>query len=551
MLWDRVYENLGNKIQGSKPLGGICFMKKNYRINSNYDKMFLDLKDNKGSIKKKSLNKIIIILIMVLIMFMCTIISISFFHVKTFESNIVMIYLLGILLFSYLAEGYIYSLFSSICAVLLYNFFFTEPIYTFKVNNPNYLITFFVMFIVGFITSMLTIRIKLERQQVEDREQYISSLYNIEKKLLDVKGEEDLAKTSAEEIARQLNANILIQFYDSADNVLCRSIQGEKIFNGTIDQSACLETYQSGSPCGHGTILFSDAKAYYKPIISRNGVLGVIGVSLQGDSIISNAQETFIDVIIPQISVVFERQKITEKQKKVQIEMQKEHLRADMLRSISHDFRTPLAGIMGLASTALDNYDKLSDDVRKNFLQSVYEDADWLNELVENILQTTRFDEGRVKLNIEEEAAEEIITDAVSHIKKHSHRHNIYVHIPDEIILIRVDGLLIRQVIINLLNNAINYSPVESEINVSLYRDAKHIVFEVKDNGPGILQEELPYVFERYYHGGLKNSANRKGMGLGLALCKSIVEAHDGKISIKNHEPHGTLVSFYVLSEEE
>ena len=523
-------------------------MKKVILKNSKSDTTLLDLNKQR---KHKSLNGITLILILAFIMFLCTIISIAFFHVKTFESNIVMVYLLGILVFSYLAEGYIYSIFSSICAVLLYNFFFTEPIYTFKVNNPNYLITFFVMFIVGFITSMLTIRIKLERQQVEDREQYISSLYDIEKKLLDVKSSEDLAKTSAEEISKQLNANILIQFFDSSGNILCKNIQGEEIFHGTIDQSACFETFQSGSPCGRGTLLFSDAKAYYKPIISQNGVLGVMGISPSDGNHLSFAQGTFIDVILPQIAVVFDRQKLSEKQKIVQIEMQKEHLRADMLRSISHDFRTPLAGIMGLASTALDNYDKLSDEIRKSFLQSIYEDSDWLNELVENILQTTRFDEGRVKLNIAEEAAEEIITDAVTHVRKHSKSHNITVDIPDEIILIKVDGILIRQVLVNILNNAINYSPAGSEISVSLYREANHVVFKVADNGPGILKEDLSYIFDRYYHGTSKNNTNRKGMGLGLALCKSIVEAHNGKITINNHEPHGTIVSFYVLSEEE
>lgn len=519
-------------------------MKKILFLDTKNEKVIFNLENNKKDRKLGTINKIII---MVLFMLICTAISMIFFHIKMFESNIVMIYLLGILLFSYLAEGYSYSLFSTICAVLLYNFFFTEPYYTLKVNNPAYFITFFIMFMVGFITSMLTIRVKMERQLVEDREEYISSLYYIEKKLLDVKSEEDLAKTSAEDISRQLNANIVVQFYNTTGDMVCKNIQGEEIFNGDTDRSACLETYQSGSPCGHGTALFFDAKAYYKPILSQNGVLGVIGIALPGDSTLTYAQNTFIDVIIPQIAVVLERQNISKKQQIVQIEMQKERLRADMLRSISHDFRTPLAGIMGLASTARDNYDKISDEVRKNFLQSIYEDADWLNELVENILQTTRFDEGKVKLNIEEEAAEEIITDAVTHVKKHTSRHNIYVKIPDEIILIKVDGILIRQVIVNILNNAISYSPKESDITVSLYREADHVVFEVKDNGPGILHDDLSYVFERYYH----SNSNRKGMGLGLALCKTIIEAHDGKITIKNHEPHGTIVSFYVLSEKE
>jgi two-component system sensor histidine kinase KdpD len=487
------------------------------------------------------------VIIMALIMLLCTMISAAFFHIKMFESNIVMIYLLGILIFSCLAEGYIFSIASSICAVLLYNFFFTDPYYTFKVNNPDYLITFVVMFIVGFITSMLTIRVKMERQHVVEREQYISSLYLIEKKLLNVKSKEDLANTSAEEISKYLGADVVIQFFDSDGRLLCRDVHGSEKFDKEADQSACMEAFRTASPCGRGTTLFSDAEAYYQPIISQSGVLGVIGISLSLETDFTYMQSTFMDVILPQITVVLERQNIAEKQQQVQIEMQKERLRADMLRSISHDFRTPLAGIMGLASTAVDNYEKISDEVRKNFMHSIYEDADWLNELLENILQTTRFEEGKVKLNVEEEAAEEIIIDAVTHVKKHASNYNISVKIPDEIILIRVDGILIRQVIVNLLNNAISYSTEDVEIVVSLYRQENRVVFEVTDNGSGILPEDLPHVFDRYY---CRNTSNRKGMGLGLALCKSIVEAHGGKISIMNHDPHGTIVSFYVISRE-
>lgn len=491
-----------------------------------------------------------LIIVLVLIMLGCTALSMVFFKIKMFESNIVMIYLLGILIFSYVAEGYIYSICSSVCAVLLYNFFFTEPFYNLKVNNPDYIITFLVMFIVGFLTSMLTIKIKNERQQVVDREKYISSLYDIGKKLLDVKNEEDLTCIFAKELSHQLHADVMVVLYQENGEVLCRNIQGKESFEKTADQYACQEAYQSGSPCGNGTILYSEAKAYYKPILSQKGVLGIIGIkSLEGGSI-TEAQITFIDTIIPQIVVVLERLKLMENQRLVQNEIQKERLRSDMLRSISHDFRTPLAGIMGLASTAVDNYNKITDEVRKNFLQTIYEDADWLNELVENILQTTRFEEGRQKLRLEEEAAEEIISDAVTHVRKHAGKHNILVNIPEEIILIKVDGILIRQVIVNILNNSINYSPNGSDITVALYRDGNKVVFEVKDNGPGILQEDLAHIFERYQHSSSSN-ANRKGMGLGLSLCKSIIEAHGGKISIRNYEPHGTIVDFYVFMEQE
>lgn len=488
--------------------------------------------------------------VMAAVMLLCTVVSMIFFRIKMFESNIVMVYLLGIFLFSYLAEDYLFSLSSSVCAVLLYNFFFTEPYYNFKVENPDYIITFFVMLVVGFITSMLTNRVKLERQQVEDREKYITSLFYIEKKLLDVKSEEELAEISAQEISGRLAADVCIRIY-SGNELVCKSIRGKESFDGRTDQAACLETYQSGSACGHGTKLFSEAKAHYKPIVSQSGVLGVLGISFPDGATLSLTQNRFIDVILPQIAVVLERQNILKKEQQVQLEMQKERLRADMLRSISHDFRTPLAGIMGLASTAQDNYDKISDEVRKNFLQSIYEDASWLNELVENILQTTRFDAGKVKLNLEEEAAEEIISDAVAHVKKHASHYNIHVSIPDEIILIKVDGILIRQVIVNLLNNAINYSPEETEITVSLYRKEDRVIFEVKDNGPGILPKDMAVLFDRYHRSSSSNLLNRKGMGLGLALCKTIIEAHGGEITIQNYEPHGTIAAFYILSEKE
>ncbi len=501
---------------------------------------------NKEAAAKKTLK---MIFILILIMLVCTSASMVVFHSRMFESNIVMIYLLGILFFSYLAEGYGYSLIASACAALLYNFFFTEPYYNLKVNDPDYIITIFVMFMVGLITSMLTIKIKIERQQVKDSEEYISSLYHIGTKLLDIKNEEELAEMSAEEIAVKFQADVLVQLYKESGEVLYRCVRGEDNFSSVMDQSACMEAYQSGSPCGYGTILFSGAAAYYKPITGQKGVLGMIGISKKDRSSISQSQNSFIDVMIPQMAVVLERQTLSENQKKVQLEIQKERLRADMLRSISHDFRTPLAGIMGLASTAIDNYNKMNDEVRKNFLQSIYEDADWLNELVENILQTTRFEEGKARLHLEEEAAEEIITDAIAHVKKHANKHAVIVNIPEEIILIKVDAILLRQVLVNILNNAINYSPDGSEITVSLYRRENKVVFEIEDNGPGILKEELTNIFERYHQSSTKKEASRKGMGLGLSLCKSIVEAHGGKITIQNREPHGTIVQFYIFSE--
>lgn len=490
------------------------------------------------------------IVTLIIIMGLCTAVSMYFKRIGAFESNIVMMYLLGILLFSYLAGGYLYSFLASVCGVLLYNFFFTEPYFTLQVYSPDYPITFLIMFIVGFFTSMLTIRVKTQTWLAEEREERIKALYHIGRRLLEVKNGEVLAKVSAEEIANEFHADVLVQFSDSSGNARYRHVKGDDVFDNDKEHIACHEAYQSGNPCGCGMMLFSETKAYYMPVISQNGVLGVIGISLPGLCPLAKVQKEFLEAIVPQIAVVLERERLYEKQQETQMEVQRERLRADMLRTISHDLRTPLTGIMGLTSTMLTNFESVNDNAKKNFLHNIYDDADWLNELVENILNMTRFDEGKIKLNIGQEAAEEIVAASIGHVKKRAPSYRILAKIPDEIILLQVDGVLIRQVLVNLLSNAINYSPEGSEITVSVCHKENRVIFEVSDNGPGISRNDLPHLFERFYARQNKKSGGRRGMGLGLSLCKSIVEAHGGEIAVRSYEPHGTIVCFTIPIKE-
>lgn len=484
------------------------------------------------------------------VMALCTGVSALLRYLGALETNIVMIYLLGILLYSYMRGSYLYSLIASLFGVLFYNFFFTEPFYTFQAYSPDYPITFLIMFLVGSFTSMLTIRIRRETLLAEEREARIKALYQIGRRLLGVKSSANLAEVSADELAAQFSATVFAQFYDAGGKVRDRCVEGDDIFSDDKESVVCYEAYQSGSPCGHGTKLFSEAKAYYLPVVSQSGVIGVVGVAMKGNSVLSRTQMEFLDTISTQIAVVLERETLYRKQEETQIQIQRERLRADMLRTISHDLRTPLTGIMGSASTMMDNYDSVGDDIKKSFLKNIYDDAGWLNELVENVLNMTRFDEGKVKLNIGQEAAEEIVAEAIGHIRKRTEGHTILTDIPAEIIVFEADGVLITQVLVNLLDNAINYTPEGSEIKVSLRREEEKVVFEVSDNGPGISKEDLPHMFERLYSRRSKPYGQRRGFGLGLSLCKSIVEAHGGTILIKNAVPHGTSVEFRIPVKE-
>jgi len=480
------------------------------------------------------------------IMAICTAVSMLFKHTSASETNIVMIYLLGNLLFSYMAGSYLFSLIASILGVLCYNYFFTEPYFTFLAYNPDYPITFFVMFCVGFVTSMLTIRIRRETFLAEEREERIKALYHIGRNLLGVRSGENLAEVSAGEIAQQFSADVLVQFYDASGIIKVSCVKGNDCFSDDKERIVCHEVYLSGNPCGCGTNLFKEARAYYLPVVGQSGVFGVIGIALPDAKVLSNAQMEFLDTIAPQVAVVLEREMLFQKQEETQIQIQRERLRADMLRTISHDLRTPLTGIMGSASTMMDNYDSLNDEIKRGFLKNIYDDASWLCELVENILNMTRFEEGKIKLNIGQEAAEEIVAQAIGHVKERASGHTILTEMPSEIILLEVDGVLITQVLVNLIGNAINYTPQGSKITISLNKQENAVCFEVRDNGPGVSAEILPHVFERFYSRQENSFSPRRGAGLGLSLCKSIVEAHGGIISIENNEPHGTVIRFCI-----
>jgi len=484
-------------------------------------------------------------------MALCTAVSTLLTHFGAHETNIVMVYLLGILLFSYMAGSYLYSFFASLLGVMAYNYFFTEPYFTFRAYSPDYPLTFIIMFCIGLFTSMLTIRIKHETFLAEEREKRIKALYHIGRQLLEVKNSTNLAEVSAEEISNQFSANVMVQFFDEIGKARTRYIKGSDVFDTDKERIICREAFQSGNPCGCGTKLFSDANAFYLPVVSQRGVTGIIGIALPKSAALTIVQMEFLDTIAAQIAVVLERETLYQKQEETQIQIQRERLRADMLRTISHDLRTPLTGIMGSSSTMIDNFKSVSDDIKMDFLQNIYDDASWLNDLVENILNMTRFDEGKINLNIEQEAAEEIVAEAIGHVKKRASGRTILTNIPSEIILLEADGVLITQVLVNLLDNAIHYTPEGSEITVSLSRFEDCVAFDVRDNGLGISEKDLPHMFERLYSRQDKTYGSSRGFGLGLSLCKSIVEAHGGRITINTVEPHGTSVTFYIPAKED
>lgn len=223
-----------------------------------------------------------------------------------------------------------------------------------------------------------------------------------------------------------------------------------------------------------------------------------------------------------------------------------EQLRADLLRAISHDLRTPLTSISGNAANLLANDTKLEEDARHQIFLDIYDDSIWLIKLVENLLSITRIEDGRMNLRLSTELVGEVIEEALRHTNRQSSEHTIRMDLPDELLLARMDARLIVQVLINLVDNAVKYTPAGSAITVSACKQGDFAAISVVDDGPGIAPELQPHVFEMFYTGEHKVADSRRSLGLGLALCKAIVDAHGGTITLADNPPHGCDFTFTV-----
>ena len=229
---------------------------------------------------------------------------------------------------------------------------------------------------------------------------------------------------------------------------------------------------------------------------------------------------------------------------------EREQLRANLLRSVSHDLRTPLTSISGNADMLLDDEVSLSDEVRGQLTRDIYDDATWLRAVVENLLAVTRLEDGDVMLNLDVELVDDVIEEAMRHVSRDARFHEIVVVPSNDLLLARLDPQVIVQVIVNLVNNAIAHTPEGSTITISSHREGPMVAVEVADNGPGISDEDKDQVFELFYTAGHKSADVGRSMGLGLSLCRSIVTAHGGTIRVEDADPQGARFIFTLPAEE-
>lgn len=489
-----------------------------------------------------------------LIIVAATIISLMLQALNISDQNIIMVYILSVLIVSRVTVGYLYGVLASGLTVLVFNYFFTIPYYTLHAIQEGYPITFVIMLLVALTTSALTVRIKTQARLAVEREHRTEVLYEINKKLL--------ASRDFEETIGLINAYMVKIFGRSAifysqdpedhesETFLQAALDGDASFLKSESERAVAHWVFMNKKCaGAGSDTLMGAGAFYMPIVSRSRVLGVIGLSC-ANGVLNQNNRLFLRMIASQVEMALERHYLSNEQRRMLVESEKEKMRSNLLRGISHDLRTPLTGILGASSAILENGSTMDQETRDALLINIREDSQWLIRMVENLLSVTRINEGPMNVTKTPEAAEEIVAEAISRIRKRFASRKITVKVPEALLIVPMDGTLIEQVIINLLENGIKYSPEDSIIAVEVKKSGDEAVFEVSDQGKGISDQDFPYLFETYVPDGKRSSDSSRGMGIGLSICNSIVKAHQGKMEAENKEQGGAVFRFTLPLQE-
>lgn len=493
-------------------------------------------------------------IISIIIIIIVTLLGIWFRNLGFGEANIIMVHILGVLATSLLTDNLIYTLLASLISVLSFNFFFTVPMHSFMAYDRGYPITFLIMFLTAFITGTLTKRVKEQARLSAIKAYRTEILLKSSQKLQRAKTRKEIIDEISKQIFKLLDKTII--FYPIEDNELAKPLvyksnptEDEQVYLNKDEEAVATWVFNNNKHAGASTTTLPGAKCLYLAIRCEDNVLGVIGIFLDKSSI-DDFENNLLMAILNEGAMALEKEASISKKREVEIKANQEELRANLLRSISHDLRTPLTSISGNAGVLLDSSDRLSNERKIEIYSDIYEDSMWLIDLVENLLSITRIENGNIQINKEVELINEIILEAMHHISKDSADHIIQLDLSDDFIFVRIDARLIMQVIINIVNNAIKYTPKGSMIKVTTKRINQFLSLEISDNGEGIPDDQKDKLFEMFYTCNNLNGDSRRGLGLGLALCKSIIEAHDGNIKIIDNYPKGSIFVISLPLEE-
>jgi len=482
-----------------------------------------------------------------------TIIGYLFYRLGFSSANIITIYILGVLITAVITNRRIYSLISSILSVLIFNFLFTVPRFSLNAYDSGYPATFLIMFVSAFITGTLAVKIKQHAKQSAATAYRTKILFDTNQMLSQSKNKTEIVQTIANQLIKLFHRDVVIYLSENSalsepQTFSCDDTEVDPDCISPNEKAVAAWVFKNNKHAGATTATLSNSKCLYLSIRVSDKVYGVVGIAMK-DGQLDSFENSILLSILGEGALALESEQTAIEKEQAAVLAKNEQLRANLLRSISHDLRTPLTSISGNAGLLLTSGNMLAEEKKTQLYTNIYDDSLWLINLVENLLSVTKIEDGSMHLQLTAELLDEIVDESLRHISRKSTEHHMVVHHTEEYLFVKVDARLIMQVIINIVDNAVKYTPKGSTIIISSYRQGKNAAVSIEDNGPGISDEAKPHIFDMFYTA--ENVIDsRRSLGLGLALCKSIITVHGGGISVSDAKPAGTVFTFTLPLEE-
>lgn len=454
-------------------------------------------------------------LMLVLILAATTLGSMGLNQLGVGTENLLMIFIVGVLLITAVTKGYGFGIIASCASVIIFNYFFTEPIHTFVIKSTNDMILMVFFLIASVISSSLTV--KFQRQLIisQKSEQTAKLLYKITRSFLNVTSEVNIIHHGIQYIKENIGYESIVE----------------------LDESG--EVYTSDN-----FVSESRERSIELPIMGIVKKLGTLKI-YDKNEILNMEQEWLVNSVAAQMGIALDREFVYNERENTRTAMEREQLKSNLLRSIGHDLRTPLAGIAGASSYIVQRGEKLDRESIVRLARDISEQAVWLTNLVENILNMTRIDNDKLEVNKQVEVVDDVVSEAVSHVVGLNER-PLNITLPKEVIAVPMDGKMIVQVLVNLLDNAVKHTGKNCPIELMVIQKEGYVEFNVADGGRGTgndssINENL---FDAFVTSGKIGADGKKGIGLGLAICKAVVKAHGGNITTGTSHLGGALFTF-------
>jgi two-component system sensor histidine kinase KdpD len=461
--------------------------------------------------------------------------------------NIALGFLLPVMITGILWGRYT-ALLGAFVATICFDFLFIPPIFHFTVSDIRYLFSFIMFHAVAFVTGTLAGRLRHHAHEARKREVRISALYALSKYIAGTEGLDKVLDMAVQRIAESVDATVAILLADESGNLPIKACSNSQDRTGADflnenELAVAIWVYHHGQIAGHGTETLNGAKGLYMPLASDEQSFGVIATHFNNrDKVVDPDKHHLIEAFANLMVLAIKRITLAEASKQTYLLQESERLWLTMFNSLSHDLRTPLASIIGAITGLLEEGELFDGAARNELLRTIEQEALRMNRLVGNLFDMARLQRGMLQLKKEWCDIEEIVGIALSDIRRSLGKRPIGVAIEPDLPLIQADMGLIEQVVVNLFDNAIKYSPVETGISLKARRINNELQVAVIDQGEGIPQSEIGAIFDQFYRG--KTSQAVKGTGLGLTICKEIINAHGGRIWAESEMDHGTTIIF-------